>query len=335
MDIYITLDYELFLGDKTGTPMNCLVRPMNELCKVAEKHHFKMVVFVDATYLLRLSQYKANIPSLQSDYELVVNHIKYLVKQGHDLQLHFHPQWLYSEWDEKANRWNMDRDHYKLSDLSLEEVQKSLKDAKYLLDEILGYHTFAYRAGGFCLDSFSEYKEIFKELGLRVDSSVARYLHVDSPVHSYDYRSIPANSIYNFEDSIKNEDIKGSFKELSISAFKMSSFNYIRNIRMQRGKDYHPSLVYKDGTGIVDYRNSSRLKEWLMKLFSTMVQIASIDGVNSTLLDFYYTQTTKKAGTPLVLIGHPKGASDTSISNVDSFFNRYGSVLNVKTTRDL
>ncbi len=31
MNVYFTLDYELFLGEKTGTPENCLIRPMDEL----------------------------------------------------------------------------------------------------------------------------------------------------------------------------------------------------------------------------------------------------------------------------------------------------------------
>ena len=86
MNIFITLDYELFLGIETGTPENCLVRPMEELCKVADKHSFKYVIFVDAAYLLRMKQLKDNHPQLEKDYQLVSNHVRILAGQGHDIQ---------------------------------------------------------------------------------------------------------------------------------------------------------------------------------------------------------------------------------------------------------
>ena len=47
MNIYITLDYELFLGPKTGSVDKCLIEPTYNLCKVVSKHGSKMVFFID------------------------------------------------------------------------------------------------------------------------------------------------------------------------------------------------------------------------------------------------------------------------------------------------
>lgn len=331
MNIYLTLDYELFLGENTGTPENCLIRPMDELCRVADKHNFKFIIFVDATYLLRMHQLKADYSTVNHQYELVSNHVRNLANMGHDVQFHFHPQWLYSTWDDESGRWKMDREHYKLSDLSLDDAKKSLREAKALLDTIVGYKTSAFRAGGFCLDSFQEYKEVFTEIGLRIDSSVARMSCVKSPVHSYDYRNIPAEQIYKFNDSIKEKDFRGSFVELSISSYRWNAIEYFSKIRPIRTSK-KPSVIYQDGNAISDGKISV-----INRVVSTLKPrwyLASIDGEWSNLFDVYYEYAKKKGWSEIVLIGHPKNATDISVSNLDSFISMHNELL-IKTSQTL
>ena len=331
MNVYITLDYELFLGEKTGTPENCLIRPMDELCKVADKHSFKYVIFVDATYLLRMQQLKGQYKEVDRQYDLVSKHVRSLAEQGHDVELHFHPQWLYSEWDDKAQQWCMDRDHYKLSDMPLTDAKKYLKEAKELLDSIVGYKTIAYRAGGFCLDEFKDFKEIFKELGLKVDSSVARGLHVSSPIHNYDYRDIPSKQIYNFSDSNKTEDDKGRFVELTISSSKWNSFFFLTKIRPLL-REYKATKVYGDGIGISDGKNLLIYR--LKKLFSPAPYLACMDGSRSCYLQMIYNELKEKQE-DFVIIGHPKFLSDKSYGNIIAFVLDNIENLSFKTTRSL
>ena len=318
MNIYLTLDYELFLGEKTGTPENCLIRPMDELCKVADKHHFKFVIFVDATYLLRMRQLRGQFREVDRQYELVSNHVKSLAEQGHDVELHFHPQWLYSNWDEESQQWRMDRDHYKLSDMPLDDAKRYLREAKDLLDGIVGYKTIAYRAGGFCLDEFKDFKEIFRELGLKIDSSVARYSHIASKIHYYDYRRIPKEQIYRFSDSIKEKDETGEFTEYSITGFRLSALTYYLKIRPVR-TSRKASVIYKDGAAIVDEK-----KLIVSKYFDnlrTRTYLASIDGEWANLLCIYMKYANKKKLREVVMIGHPKNATDASVNGLDEFID--------------
>lgn len=331
MNIYFTLDYELFLGEKTGTPENCLIRPMDELCKLADKHNFKFVIFVDATYLLRMQKLKGQFKEVDLQYDLVRNHVKSLASQGHDIELHFHPQWLYSNWDDTTQQWTMDRNHYKLSDVPLEEVKTSLRAAKELLDNIVGYKTTAYRAGGFCLDSFIAYKEIFKELGLKVDSSVARGLYVKSPIHNYDYRKIPTEQIYTFTESNKVARPNGDFIELSISSIRWSSLFFIKNIWPLQ-KAYHSSVIFGDGRGISDGKNI--LIHRIKKIFLPSSYLASIDGWQSCYIKKIYESVRMKQ-TDFVIIGHPKFLTDESKRNVDNFLTEEIANLSFKTTRSL
>lgn len=57
MNLFFTLDYELHMGEETGTPMECLIQPMNALCDTVEKYGVRFVIFVDAAYLLRLFEF--------------------------------------------------------------------------------------------------------------------------------------------------------------------------------------------------------------------------------------------------------------------------------------
>ncbi|KAA3703073.1 polysaccharide deacetylase family protein, partial [Bacteroides salyersiae] len=194
MKILITLDYELFMGKKTGSVESCLLSPMNSFISMLDRYGIKATIFVDAAYLLRLSELKDKHDKLKSDFELISDHLKCLEQDGHDIQLHFHPQWIYSDYDSK--QWIMDFEHYKLSDLPENVLRTSFYSARLLLEEIIGKKIIAFRAGGYSLPTYSGYIDLFKLNGIKIDSSVLRGAYVDSKYQKYDYRNIPKASIY-------------------------------------------------------------------------------------------------------------------------------------------
>lgn len=321
MNVFITLDYELYLGTITGTPERCLVRPMDELCKIADKHGFKYVIFVDAAYLLRMQQLKDKHPQLLNDFQLVSEHIKTLASQGHDLQLHFHPQWLKSDYDDMKG-WMLKTLPYKLSDLEEDEVFDLFHQAKLLLDNILGYKTTAFRAGGYCLTSFKNYRELFEHEGITIDSSVARNGYVESPVHSYDFRNIPSKIVYHFSNDVCKEQRDGHFTEISITSVHWSGFYYMFRVRPKMAS-YRPKEVFGDGLSIKDGNEQTGAFAKLEKFFKPYKNLASIDGIRSCQLEKIYRREKERQSATLVLIGHPKLASDASIANLDAFIGSH------------
>jgi len=333
MNIFITLDYELFLGDVTGTPENCLIRPMDTLCNSLDKYNIKFIIFVDAVYLLRMFQLKEEHQQVKNDYELVVNHLKQLNAQGHDIQLHFHPQWLYSSWDKKEGRWFLDFDHYKLSDMDKNFAFKSFAEAKDLLDTTIGKKTYAFRAGGYSLETFSNYIELFKKNDIYIDSSVCRLANQKSKYQEYDYRNIPDKIIYKFNDSIKNEHQEGKFLELSISSCKWNPIYYFLVLRPYMMK-YRPKIIFKDGVSIVLKENNKYFKK-VKKLFQAKIFQDSIDGPMSNMLNIVYQNTIDQKQDNLVFIGHPKNFSDQSIHNLELFIKNTINKVNYATTKNL
>ena len=328
MNIFLTLDYELFSSEQPGTPQKCIVDPMNALSKVAGKYGIKYTIFVDAAYLYRLYQLKQNFPHLKRDFELVKHNIEEMVHVGHDIQLHFHPQWIYTDYDGIESKWRMDTIHFKLSDMEPELAKMTFKEAKELLDSIIGYRSNCFRACGYCLDTYSDYINLFRDNSIEKDSSVARYCVTSTSAHTYDYRNIPNDHIYKFGDSVKEKNDSGSFKELSIASFLVNPL--IQHIKL---RGYNPGIKYSDGSAlkVASEMKSSRF----IRLIMNQRILASIDGGNSQLLPYYLKEAKSKNWTDLVMCGHPKNTTQGSINNLDCFLKDNIGRHTFLTSRDI
>lgn len=318
MKILITLDYELFMGQKTGSVESCLLSPMNSFISMLDRYRIKATIFVDAAYLLRLNELKDKYHNLKTDFELISDHLRYLEQDGHDIELHFHPQWIYSDYDSK--QWIMDFEHYKLSDLPENILNASFNSAKLLLEEIVGKKIIAFRAGGYSLPTYSGYIDLFKSNGIKIDSSVLRGACVNSKYQKYDYRNIPKDSIYSFSNSLFVKDNKGQFCECSISTVAYQGFAYWL-LKRKLSSNYNPAIQYGDGYGIG--ASGSRLEQFIKRikmLFQNKIVSASIDGfMSNMLLDIYSIHKKQTSCNGFVIIGHPKNFSNASIDNVEKF----------------
>ena len=93
MNIYITLDYEIYFGENHGTVENCIIYPTSELIRIAEKYNVRFSFFVDSGFILKLDEFRKRFPVLENDYQAIIKQVNYLSATGHDIQLHIHPQW--------------------------------------------------------------------------------------------------------------------------------------------------------------------------------------------------------------------------------------------------
>ena len=336
MKCYITYDYELFWGAKTGTPEGCLVEPMRALTSMFDKYGVKVNIFVDAAYLLRMRELMGGIPQLKRDYELVTNHIKELSGKGHSIQLHFHPQWVQAYFED--GDWHLDNEHYKLSDYSLDEQKALLAEALDLLQSLTANKIVAFRAGGFSIENMSELVPFFEEKGITIDTSVLRGGYVDSKFQTYDYRNIPVLTSYHFSHSHKVKDEKGAFIEYPISVMVVNSLLYLY-FKIFKRKDREKSLScysakkWNDGVGIgasVNYK--SRIKNSINRLFANSPLYASADGTLVYFLSevYKYCKRTYK-GDDFVIIGHPKIATPRSIASLEAFIESYKGEIEYKT----
>ena len=315
MDIFITLDYEIYFGAKHGTVEKCIIYPTEELTKVADKHQVKLVQFVDIGFILKLNEYRKKFPVLDTDYKLIIEQLQRISKNGHDIQLHIHPHWEDSYYD--GSKWIINVERYKLSDFPEEAINEIVSRYKNALQEIIGKNIFAFRAGGWCMQPFDILKEPFYKNGIRIDSSVFSNGCYESKQYHYDFRNAPLKSSWKFDNDPVKEMENGKFTEVAISSIYNSPLFYWRLFLIGRLNPYiHKPL----GDGEPIPAPGQRFKLLTHHTHNTV----SIDGYNASLLNRALRQRLRmKKGNEMVIIGHPKSLTRFGLKALDSFIVKH------------
>lgn len=313
MQILLTLDYELFLGKSTGSIEHCLIEPMKQLNRIVDKYNAKFTIFVDATYLLRLKQLKNKHNSLLNNYERICSHIISLKEKGHDIELHIHPNWMFSQY---ANgQWTLDNNYYRLAELPLQDAINIFCESKSLLETIIDEKVIAYRAGGYSTQPFDLLKKCFEINNILLDSSVVPGNKYESAAQYYDYSISPSSSIYRFEEDICVENVTGKFIELPLANMRISPLFYWKLV-LNRILKQAIHLPWGDGKSVAISSDSI-----IQRLTHYTYAYATIDDYKSSYLQKALNQSYKKYGNEgyFTVIGHPKLATPYSIQKLDEF----------------
>ncbi len=311
MKVLITLDYELFLGSRTGSVENCLTTPMQLLHNAVNEVGARFTIFVDATYLLRTKQLSIGEPHLADEYARLTEHLSMLNEQGHDLQLHIHPHWAYSSYEN--GEWKLDPNHYKLVDLDREHAISLVTQAKELLDGIIGKKTRAFRAGGFSAQPTEMLTSIFSAAGLIADSSVCPGSVYDSLQQQYDYTHTPDKDIYHFGEDICKESAAGTFLEFPITMHRVSPVFHWKLVanRLTKRPQHR---TYGDGISVKTTNESI-----IARLTSYQNCQATIDGYKITFLPSAYRKHQAQHRELFTVMGHPKLATPFSVDRLRRF----------------
>lgn len=333
MNIFLTLDYELFLGQNAGTVNNSLIVPIRYFNEVLDRYGIHSTVFVDAAYLLALERLMQRHDELKRDFYEVSQNILLLSNSLHDVQMHFHPQWLFSDY--KFGRWKLDYSHYKLSDMPKQYLNETFAEAKKLLESIIGHNVVAFRAGGYSLTTLNDYSSFLISNGISVDSSVLRRCRMSSYLQSYDYTNVPEKSVYHFSKSVTEEDILGKLTELSISTVPMNNMLYILESLCMRRK-YKSCGIWGDGVGVGYGNIQNNFYQKLKKFFKISTSVpATLDGFAVDMLPSIYKRfASYVVDDNFVAIGHPKTMSKMSLKSLDFFLKSVSATCNFLTIRD-
>ena len=309
MNIYLTLDYELFLLKPGNNIDFSLINPTFDLIRILNKYQFKAIFFVDVGYLLALNRQKEKYPKLENDYIKILNQLKYLESQGHEIGLHVHPHWEDCYYN--GTEWKINLKRFKLSDFSKEEAHDIFTKYYHFLQFNFQNKIISYRAGGWCLEPFSLIRDAMKETGIFIDSTVVPGAHYKSHTHSYDYRHFPSKDCWHFNEEPTLMDETGSFLEIPCSPYKLSQLYYWEKFiniffnkfqQESNGEAIRPTFF-----GV------------LKKLFFRTVDAISIDSNKSDYLLSAFKLKERNGDKHFCIIGHPKCFSAETYKNVDDF----------------
>ena len=317
MNIYITLDYELFFGSRSGTIEACIIKPTEELIKITSEYGVRFVCFVDAGYLMALKRQMNEFPSLVQDYNLITNQLQSLVSMGHGIELHIHPHWEDSFFD--GNSWKMDTGRYKLSDFNDDEVLEIISRYRSVLEKASGRSPVAYRAGGWSAQPFGPIRDALRQNNIFIDSTVYPQGYYISDNQIFDFRKVPAfKTSYNFEEDLTIEKDGGSFMEVPISSLKLSPLFFLKFAARKLLKQ-NKHKAYGDGTSV-----SMSKKEAFRLLTRSSFSVVSIDGYKSSFIMKAFKKYLEKTDNKgeFVLIGHPKAFTEYSLAKLKDFIDQ-------------
>ncbi len=309
INIYLTLDYELFLLKPGNNIDFSLINPTFDLVKVLNKYQFKAIFFVDAGYLYALNKYKDKYLNIEKDYTKIINQLKILESQGHEIGLHVHPHW--EDCFYNGDEWKVNLNRFKLSDFTKEEARdifnKYYKNLQFhFINKIISY-----RSGGWCLEPFSFIRESMKDNGIFIDSTVVPGASYKSKTHSYDYRLFPKKDIWRFNHEPSIIDELGYFIEVPCTPHKLTQIYFWKKLL----NIFHNKFKQTP--------NGEAIKPSIFGLFKKLifktVDAVSIDAQKSDFLLNTFKIVEKDQKYNFCIIGHPKCFTSDTYKNLDDF----------------
>ncbi len=326
MNVFLTMDYEVFFGEKSGSVEKCMTEPTAQLLKVANANNFHFTFFWDIGHLLALEAKVSEFPELSVDIEAIIGQVKEMIADGHAVELHIHPHWEKAEYGKTGWQMNLDQ-HYKLSDFPKEERRTIFAKYKNRLEEITGIQTQVFRAGGWCIQSFADFKTLFEEFDMKIDSSVMPRVKWISQQYNIDFLSVKTSEPYFFSDDVCKSEESGKYTEYPIASRKYSALFFWKLYVLGRlFPEEHK--MWGDGNFIAQPGGK---KEMLTK---GKMHHVSTDGYFASQLQASFNAYNKKKGENMVIIGHPKSLTKFSLKELDRFTARNEENICFMTLKD-
>jgi hypothetical protein len=181
-------DWELS-GSGAGDPRDLQFRPIRHLTKIYNKYGIRGSFNAEVMQQLAFRDFQTQHPHLKSLADEWDATIQETFRQGHDIQLHTHPQWSSSEYQD--GKWILKGD-WSIVNYSSNEARQMLVRGKEYLESLLrplnsNYRCISYRAGSWCVAPSSFMLNLLADLGIVFDISIVGKLKYDTRRIKLDY----------------------------------------------------------------------------------------------------------------------------------------------------
>jgi hypothetical protein len=315
--ILLTFDYEPFLGKRSGTADKCIIEPTNALRSVLNKYNAKAVFFVDVLFLQKAAEY----PALKNDYQKIVNQLLDLYKEGHYIFPHIHPHWLDAVFIKENRQFDLSNlSRYSLATFSEDEVNTLFRTAISFLKGIgITYDQWGYRAGGWCIQPFSLFKNAFIENNIAFEFSVLPGHKNESVDQHFDFSGVTKEAPYSFSDAVESPNEDGSFLEFPISTVSFHSLTEFKDKLLRK---------YLWKTGDRGWGDGLSAHTAALKTNAQKKEMISLDVLNSAKLNSY--KKFLEASDYMHWISHPKMFTKHGLKTFDRFLNYADKMFVVK-----
>ena len=316
INLYLTFDYELPLGGWIVSPENALIEPTNRLLELCEKLRVPVVFFVDVLSFIRFREQENNYFE-----QLVRKQLRTIVEKGHDIQLHLHPHWFTSSFENGIYKPSKD---FKLSDFNEQEISDMVVQGIDYLNEIAkpihpDYKCLAFRAGGYNLKNSALIFKILEQNSIVIDSSICSGYYFASDISTIDYRNVPDMPNWFFANGNYNEPAASGMYEIPIAGKKKSIVELPTIIK---SKIYQNRIPENRGKMIHSGGKLPFSKRFRMAMSSRMLSFDNYTYSSRFLikiLNYNLQRFNKQEEINLSIIGHPKIMDSYNFQLMESF----------------
>ena len=186
-----TDDWEL-RGDGSGDPEKLQFQPMRELVRIFNRHGLRASFYVEVMQQLSCRRLQDRHPELKALAERWEAAVVETFRQGHDIQMHLHPQWKDAAYEE--GRWKLSAP-WSLLDHDPADIKQMLSEGKSYLENLLHrvdphYRCLAFRAGYWCIAPSRLALPTLAELGFILDTSIVGGIRYRTRNIQLDFRNV-------------------------------------------------------------------------------------------------------------------------------------------------
>ncbi len=315
LKLLLTFDYELYFGENYFSESKVLFETTIKLLEIAKKHNVKLVFFVDIVSIIgyRNNNRKEYIKNFKEQ-------IKYIKSMGHDMQMHFHPHWIDSKYDDNTKKWNHKYDNWSYSNLinnfGLDKANNIFSEAHELFIEVTGYKPIAFRAGGYSIQPYQkELLDLLMEFNYKFDSSIVPYRKFISDAQVFNFLECENLNYWNCKDSSFLSQGISNIIEIPLLSVKKNLFNNSYFMFLRILNKFSKRIKFKRrGKG-------ATLKPKEFKNNSLSFSFDMVSNKDKKLIKFITKQYIKQYKHQdiiyLNILSHPKAIFDESLNVVE------------------
>jgi len=321
-----SVDYEVF-GDGSGDVSREQIERTSILKKIADRCGVKLTIMFEYAQFLAYNKFSYQNKKLAEDNEKIKNQLISLIRDGHDVQLHYHAQWEGATYDKVNDKFELNINHVDISSLPYNIIVKRLKEGKLFLENLLipyspKYQCIGFRAGSWAVKDQEKLLRALKEAEFQSDTSVVPNTKFESEQVKFEYQNCPHQYHYWFVDKTLEENSRSrNFLEVPIYT-KKTPFAFLKYFNSKYFISRKiVSRLYKTK---ISEQNFSFLQK-IQKIISRNYYMADLNTMSyKTLIKMFEdvmkdNQFSSEKIIPLMLISHSK--TSYAIDDISLFFD--------------
>jgi hypothetical protein len=181
-------DWELS-GNGSGDVRELQFRPMRELVKIYNAHGVRGSFNAEVMQQLAFRKFESQYPELKTLADEWDTIVRETYSQGHDVQLHIHPQWQDAQYE--GGQWRLTSD-WSILNYSPEEAFQMISAGKEYLENLLravdpDYRCVSFRSGSWCIAPSPHILQLLVRLGIVFDMSIVGGVRYETKNINLDY----------------------------------------------------------------------------------------------------------------------------------------------------